>query len=417
MKKHDLLVIASYPPQGTTHDKAIVGGASYSKNTLVHLLKAVGADNLSITVLAEALPGVTSEYMDEDIKVKRIWKKGSLTSFTSLLKAVLGSPTKDVLLTFEFSMFGGMLSLLPLPLFLLLLKLFGKRLSIVIHQVIPSAASMSGHLNLKAESRKTSLYSILFSLFYRSLFVVSDQLIVFEDEFKRRLQKYGSSQKITVIPHGVESFKTSLTQDAARIKLDLPLNKKIVLCFGFLAWYKGTDWCINLFAEHKEELKDSLLIIAGGPNQNHMGKPFYQDYIQKLETKADAAGIRITGFVAENELPLYFTAADLILLPYRSLMAASGPLSLAFSFEKPFLISSELAPYMDTADFKSSLTELKIDYRDVTFPLTKEAAGQITKACSKPLSDQLQKLALCMQEKRSWESIGKDYAKALQLYV
>ncbi len=408
-----LVVIASYPPLGTTHDQAIVGGASYTKNTLVSMLKAAkeSHQNLTITVLAEELPNSKGTYTDDGISVQRIWKKGSLTSYISLFQALKQTQAKDVLLTFEFSMFGGIFSLLPLPLFLLALKLSGKRLSTVLHQVITSAGSMSGHLNLDATGPKTSLYSLLFVFFYRILVGFSDTVIVFEEEFKNRLSRYGNS-KIVVIPHGVESPPT-INKQTARTKLGLPKNQKIVLCFGFLAWYKGTDWIVELFAQKKEELKDISLIIAGGPNNNHMGKPFYQKYVDDLEKKTKEAGILLTGFVREEDLPLYFAASDLTLLPYRTLMAASGPLSFAFSAGTPFLLSKALLPYTQTKDFTESLKEAKISPEEISFPLTEEAAEIIHQTLKLQSLDKLKTLTTLLREKRSWDKIGQAYVQIL----
>ena len=52
-----LLVIASYPPRGEKHSKAIVGGAMYAKNTL-EATKAVAKKrdlNLKKIILAEKI--------------------------------------------------------------------------------------------------------------------------------------------------------------------------------------------------------------------------------------------------------------------------------------------------------------------------------------------------------------------------
>jgi hypothetical protein len=89
--KHSLLVISSYPPQGITHHKAVVGVATYTKNTLTSLAKS--DQDLSITVLAEKLPS-SPDYQDGQIGIKRIWKRNSLSSQVSILQHILFSNDK-----------------------------------------------------------------------------------------------------------------------------------------------------------------------------------------------------------------------------------------------------------------------------------------------------------------------------------
>ncbi|MBI5044821.1 MAG: glycosyltransferase [Candidatus Levybacteria bacterium] len=410
MKDLNLLVIGSYPPFGTIHDKAIVGGGSYTKNTLLSLVRQAKKQNITadITVLAEKLDEKTS-YLDEEIKVERVWKKNNLLAFWRLWKSIKSSKTKDILFTFEFSMFGSLLYLLPLPLFLIGIKLRGKRLHVVLHQVITDASSMSGHLNIPQKSLKTTLYTLLFQAFYHMITSVSTRVIVFEEIFKKRL---GNKSHIVVIPHGVEKIHLSLSQSEARKKLGLPLNKKIVLCFGFLAWYKGSDWIASLFAS-VDALSDTVLVIAGGPNNNHLSKPFYQKYIADVEAKR-SDNIHITGFVDEKNLPLYFKACDLTLFPYRTLMASSGPLSFTFSLSTPFLLSDKLSDLALTWDFADALQKENLFMHDLVFPLQKQAASIIDITLSDTVKLQkLQQLSSRLQEKRLWNTIADHYLEIL----
>src|SRR5579859_3739632 len=127
ISQEDIVVISSYPPKDSTHHKSIVGVASYSKNTLLGITKALvkHKKTTKLIVLAEKLPDSSDTYQEEGIFVERVWNRKSLSAFftlASLLIAKYGKP-KTILIEFELSMFGGMLSLFPFPLFLLLLKL------------------------------------------------------------------------------------------------------------------------------------------------------------------------------------------------------------------------------------------------------------------------------------------------------
>src|SRR3989338_475723 len=118
---NQLLVISSYPEKGSVHGAGTVGIASYTKNTLLNILKAAqsAGSDLKITVLAEKLEKSSeSEYFENGLEVKRIWKRSSLLSYLSILAVSLKSDAGKILVELEVSMFGGPIYLLLFPLFL-----------------------------------------------------------------------------------------------------------------------------------------------------------------------------------------------------------------------------------------------------------------------------------------------------------
>ncbi len=418
MTKKDtrLLVISSFPPKGQTHHRSIVGGASYTKNILLNF-----PQDISITVLGEQNEGKENSYQDGKINVRRIWKRNSFLSFFQLAKyiTISGNDTKDILFSFELSMFGHILHLLPMPFFLLWLRITGKRVNLIIHQAITDFKEVSGHINLKGDDFRIKIYNLLILLFYKLIFINVSRVIVFEEAFKIRLQKITRAD-ILVIPHGVEKFNNPPSKEKARSLLGLPSDKFIVLNFGFLAWYKGTDQLIESFkkdAKKKDSPNISLsqsshicLVIAGGPNPNHLDKPFYRDYVAKIENDSRRQNITLTGFVPEDQIPAYFQAADLVVFPYRTLMASSGPLSITFSFGKPFLISEKMLPLTLTKDIKDYLYKSKLPKETFVFRTQKELFEKICSLKSK--KDGLRKIALISKKlalERGWRKIGEWY--------
>src|SRR5947209_18808147 len=117
IRKQHIIVIASYPPKGEKHHNSIVGGASYTKNTLQSLEKMLNnhhkAYEYSITVLAERLEGTIAQYEEDNIQVMRLWKRNSLSAFPRLLQEILLHQRRAniILLDFELAMFGDLASL------------------------------------------------------------------------------------------------------------------------------------------------------------------------------------------------------------------------------------------------------------------------------------------------------------------
>lgn len=390
-----LLVISSYPAKGFTHHKKTVGIASYAKNTLIGLKKT--SPNLKITVLAEKFDNRSENYIEPEANVKRVWKRGSFLSFPLLFFEILKhNDTKQILFEFEISMFGNSLKTAPLPFFLFLLRLFDKNVTIVLHQVILDFSEFEGHTNIKG--LRSQIFSLFSKVFYFLVVRTAKKVIVFEDELKKRL---GGGQKVKVIVHGVEKFDTKITKDGARKTLKIAENKKVILLFGYIAWYKGTDWIVEQFNKLRQDpkFKKYLLIIAGGPNPNHTGKKFYMDYLSEVK-RLSTENIRYEGFIPENEIANYFTASDAVILPYRAFMSASGPLSIAYSFEKPAFLSVPLSPVVN--GFK--------DKKDLIFDLTDNSFKNLMERINNPKF--LSKVALISKElknKRSFENIAKHY--------
>jgi glycosyltransferase involved in cell wall biosynthesis len=418
MKKQNIIVIASYPPQGEKHHISIAGGASYTKNTIQSLQKMLDKHHkehkYSITVLAEQLEGTFAQYQEDSIQVIRVWKRNSLFTFPRLLQEILSRQrhANIILLEFELAMFGEQASLLLLPAFLFILRLSGKKICCVCHQVIVDFNTVSGHINLRENEWKIRVLNIVQKFFYHLLFASVNKVIVFDEALKSRLQRVVRHPHIHVIPHAVEAFNTKVTKEQARKQLNIPEDKYVLLYFGFLAWYKGTDWLIQQFELIPEEIKKNLLlIIAGGPNPNRKNKIYYQKYIVEIEEACKKNYIRLTGFVEEKHIPLYFQAIDLAIFPYRAFMSASGPLSIALSFEKPILVSEALQEIFTTKDMQDALAEKRLTTKDfVVSLLNTNLEEKIQNSMhNKKYQQTLIDFAKAIKQKRNWDTIGEMY--------
>ncbi len=406
---HKLLVISSYPSKGEIHHRKTVGIASYAKNTLLGIKE--NSKEIDILVLAEKLQGEPRKYEDGGIKVRRVWERGSFLSFPLLFLEALRNPLyKNVLLEFEVSMFGNPTTTFPLPFFIFILRVMGKNVTVVSHQAITNLEAFEGHTNIKGSSLKGSFLSFAIGIFYSLLLESSNKIIVFEKSLKDKLSTTNS--KIIVIPHGVQNFKSILSKDQAKEKLGIGKNKKIILLFGYVAWYKGTDWAVEQFKKLKKIplFKDYILVIAGGPNPNHKDKKFYTEYLNRIKDQADNKSIIYTGFVDERDIPTYYASSEAVILPYRGFMSASGPLSLAYSFGKPAFISSNLSPILDTSDIKNVILKRGLKKEDLVFELTTDS---FMKVLGTRKEDRLIDLAKDMKEIRNFKKIGKNYIQEI----
>ena len=387
----NLLVISSYPRKGLTHDNKTVGVASYTKNTIQALKKL--NPNTKITIWSES---------------NKSWQRNSFSSLFRLCLKLIKSNHNHLFLPHEFNMFGNPSTIIFFPLILLINRLKKIPSTLILHQVVTDFQTVARHANLPQPT--TPLINLIAKLYYSCLVTLSSQTIVFEKFLKQRLpQKLHS--KIIVIPHAVEAFKkTKKTQPPKSGHLNL-------LVFGYLAHYKGTDWIIKAFKNYLQKYpnKKLHLTIAGGPNPNHLNKPHYQKYIEKINKISQHPQITLTGFVKEKNISKVFSRASLVILPYRTAMSSSGPLSIALSHHRPFIISQSLQPYAQTKDFQDTLNKLELTLTDITYPFTQEGFNSFLNKLlkNKQILSSLTQFSQNLAQKRSWSKIAKHYLNLL----
>lgn len=369
-----VLVVTSYPDKvnGIEHLNAV---AWYAKKTFQTLQKK---GKNKVVILAEIInhPEI---YKEENLLIIRCWKKNNPFLFFSLLKYALAfNHARQMIVEYEFNIFGGIICTPIFPLFLLILRLIGKRITVELHQVILDINSLNGHLGLEKRTFLIRLFNLSLSLFYRVVCSLSTRIVVLEEELRIRLLSFTDPAKIITSAITL-SKKGSVGKDVARTKLNIKNDEFVLLYFGFINWYKGADWLINEVKNLKMTVKNKniRLILAGGESPTLKEKPHYQKFYQKLlRTVENTRNVKMTGFVKEEDIPLYFSSSDLVVLPYRALMSSSGPLSLALSYHKPFIMSHALNGYLESQDFNSALNKAGIQSKDVYFSLNRESFSQ-----------------------------------------
>jgi glycosyltransferase involved in cell wall biosynthesis len=103
----------------------------------------------------------------------------------------------------------------------------------------------------------------------------------------------------------------SIQKTESRKKLGLPENRKIVFSVRRLVYKNGIDTLIDSAKLVAIDNPDILFVVAGkGPN-----KGLIEDRIKELGIENN---IKLTGFVPDELLPVYYNAADYFILPSAS---------------------------------------------------------------------------------------------------
>lgn len=123
--------------------------------------------------------------------------------------------------------------------------------------------------------------------------------------------------QIEVIPCGtdIENFHT-IPKLEARTKLGFKLNEEIVLYVGRFDSRKGIETLVKAFAQLSEPSRAHLkLVIVGGSDPDH-SDGYERERIEKMVNELGLAEQTIfAGQIGHDLLPLYYTAADVCVIP------------------------------------------------------------------------------------------------------
>jgi glycosyltransferase involved in cell wall biosynthesis len=376
LKKYNLstslAIIANFPVSKAGELHNLTGVAWYTYNLAPNFKSRLAKSNRKLIIFAEKTSANEEVYEYDDMLIVRCWKKGDPLVFVALEESLSQfNHVKKVFLQFEFNMYGEAFTSGLFPFFVLFSKLKGRDVTLLLHQVLNDLKDLGDHLGLKKKTLKYYIYQTFFRKFFQLVVPWTGKTIVHDQFLKEKLQTM-VKHPVFVVPLGLTNKAKVCSLIEARKALKIQKGDFVVLCFGFLTWYKGSDWIINKFVEFFNQTGDTKikLIMAGGKSANLEGKRFYENYYDKLVARAQKSpNISITGYIKEENVAHYFCSADAVILPYRVHMSASGPFAHALAFDRPFLLSTELGSVLDTSDIQEIMYDMNITKKDLLFKL------------------------------------------------
>jgi glycosyltransferase involved in cell wall biosynthesis len=138
-------------------------------------------------------------------------------------------------------------------------------------------------------------------------------------------------------PHPVyDSYNEAVPRHEACSKLGLDPSRKYILFFGFIRDYKGLDLLLEAMADEQLRKAGIELIVAG---------EYYSKAAEEINNGIIARhGLQQvvhlkTDFIPNGEVRYYFSAADLVVQPYKH-ATQSGITQIAYHFEKPMVVTN-----------------------------------------------------------------------------
>jgi glycosyltransferase involved in cell wall biosynthesis len=168
---------------------------------------------------------------------------------------------------------------------------------------------------------------------------IPNRLIVHYEAGKRQLADHWGicEDRVDVIPHGIMPLENVPAQTDARKKLNLPLDRQIILFFGGIRPNKGLDILLKALEIIKSHNSKILLVIAGGL----LGRFSFETYSDIIKKSSLSEYVRtFIKFIPEEEVDDFFAVSDLVVLPYLKFEAQSGVLLRSYAHKKPVVVSN-----------------------------------------------------------------------------
>jgi D-inositol-3-phosphate glycosyltransferase len=149
------------------------------------------------------------------------------------------------------------------------------------------------------------------------------------------LQQLGFAQKPALYrPHPLyDNFGPARPKAEALAALGLAPEFHYVLFFGFIRAYKGLDILLEALADARVATLPVKLVIAG---EFYEEAAPYEALIRKYDLESKL--VRATDFIPNERVADYFSAADLVIQPYKN-ATQSGVSQVAYHFGRPMLVT------------------------------------------------------------------------------
>lgn len=162
-----------------------------------------------------------------------------------------------------------------------------------------------------------------------------DGFVYMSEQVHRELRAYTSAPALFSPHPRFEHFGLPVGREEACARLGLDPALRHVLFFGLIRDYKGLDMLLDAWAALKRagRTEGRRLVVAG---EFYTAREPYLDRIARLGLQQEV--LLHDRFVPDEEVKYYFSAADFLVLPYRT-ATQSGVTQIAYQFSLPMVVT------------------------------------------------------------------------------
>ena len=208
-------------------------------------------------------------------------------------------------------------------------------------------------------------------------------------------------RRIFVVPVGLyQDYKRVSDKNISKGELGIK-EEFVILYFGLIRKYKGVPYLVEAFNRFPQDIaQHSRLVIAGedwGDETSLAGMIDSSPCKGQITYKPE--------FVPDDMIPRYFSAADVVVLPYLR-TAGSGVANIALAYGKP-IITSEL----------ETMRECLEDYEGAMFTPVGDSAAIAEKLTEIYTQCKSGKPMVYNPPRNTWNEIARQYEQMIEQII
>ncbi len=335
-----IVMISPLPPESageSIYTAALIDRLAVNENVRIYAI--TGPD-------ASELPNSSGR-----VTTMNIWRGRSILYPFTLLKAIAKIRPHIVHVQFgpHGAVYGGIFGE-PMIVLLILLRLIGIDTTITLHSTWMTDQVEERISGYRRIGRLSILAKAMFRIFMKFLKIGTKRIqlsTVKNDSLLKQkfIHEYRfSDSDVDEIPHPCTPVRDRLDSAEALHQLRLD-GRSVILIFGYIRRGKGFEVALKALNKIKQEIPNVLLLIAGKVQDSDS-----RAYLLQLKNKSKELGVEEfvrfdSHYILDDEIPVYFSAASLILVPYTESVGASGPIHNYAGYGTP-IIAADVGYHM-----------------------------------------------------------------------
>ncbi len=335
-----VVMISPLPPESageSIYTAALIDRLAVNENVRIYAI--TGPD-------ASELPNSSGR-----VTTMNIWRGRSILYPFTLLKAIAKIRPHIVHVQFgpHGAVYGGIFGE-PMIVLLILLRLIGIDTTITLHSTWMTDQVEERISGYRRIGRLSILAKAMFRIFMKLLRLGTKRIqlsTVKNDSLLKQkfIHEYRfSDSDVDEIPHPCNPVRDRLDSAEALHQLRLD-GKSVMLIFGYIRRGKGFEVALKALNKIKQEIPNVLLLIAGKVQDSDS-----RAYLLQLKKMSKELGLEEfvrfdSHYIPDDEIPIYFSAASSILVPYSESVGASGPIHNYAGYGTP-IIAADVGYHM-----------------------------------------------------------------------
>jgi glycosyltransferase involved in cell wall biosynthesis len=322
-------IVSGYPPG--------MGRGAEQIYNLVEELRHYS--QLHVTVLANRVPGAPPIETSESLTIMRGWSPNSWSSiFTTVYQLIRMKP--DIIHIAHAHLYygGATFTAAFISLLLLAAKVLRKKSLVWMEHVYPLSSVTRSTMEGYHVHGSPLLLRFGLLLHTKLVGMLASQILVQTEVDLQTLRQYYKAGNARCLLIGMQGKKIAKEKAKQLLGLD---NQRVLLVFGFISHYKGIEYVIKALPRVAQAFPDSVLLIAGcvHPRLSEAGVTAEPLKLLTREVGMEGNVVFRDFYIPPTEHYVYYSAADIVVLPYLSALGPSAVMMEAFLHHTPVVAS------------------------------------------------------------------------------